>query len=216
MGISIHAPHEGVRRAWGAQTAWTKLFQSTHPTRGCDVMFSPCSQRHIISIHAPHEGVRLIAETLYQKKGGISIHAPHEGVRHSGRKVCCIRGYFNPRTPRGGATLIYEDVLGDYIISIHAPHEGVRRVQIRPRVQQNYFNPRTPRGGATATAKQKAEEAKFQSTHPTRGCDVFSSSMRLHRIISIHSPHEGVRQNPPQARRGERNFNPRTPRGGAT
>ena len=34
---------------------------------------------------------------------------------------------------------------------------------------------------------------QFQSTHPTRGCDVFISFRTAILIISIHAPHEGVR-----------------------
>ena len=35
-GISIHAPHEGVRRLRRACSPARQIFQSTHPTRGCD------------------------------------------------------------------------------------------------------------------------------------------------------------------------------------
>ena len=103
-------------------------FQSTHPTRGCDI-----SSFHRLT----------------------------------------IANYFNPRTPRGGATCYLQYFLQpkefqsthptrgcdhDFaffgrinIISIHAPHEGVRRWISR---------------------KDKAEgDGIFQSTHPTRGCD---------------------------------------------
>ena len=80
----------------------------------------------------------------------ISIHAPHEGVRHDGRKVIRPNSYFNPRTPRGGATLVRVVLPCSFEISIHAPHEGVRRWLIRI----------------------KSEGGIFQSTHPTRGCDV--------------------------------------------
>ena len=34
--ISIHAPHEGVRHLLVIEYKWEILFQSTHPTRGCD------------------------------------------------------------------------------------------------------------------------------------------------------------------------------------
>ena len=82
---------------------------------------------YYISIHAPHEGVRLGLSSLFIASS-ISIHAPHEGVRlmslsttsqsylfqstHPTRG-CDVPGIlraetyqdFNPRTPRGGATL---------------------------------------------------------------------------------------------------------------
>ena len=80
--ISIHAPHEGVRRFRCDRASIHYRFQSTHPTRGCDPLTSPGRGHHTISIHAPHEGVRL------------------QRVQYM-----TISTYFNPRTPRGGATL---------------------------------------------------------------------------------------------------------------
>ena len=103
---------------------------------------------------------------------------------------------FNPRSPRGGATLQHR-------------HAILRRTG---------FNPRSPRGGATlfsfiilffwymfqSTLPTRGSDQKlspapcarggFQSTLPTRGSD---------RCRDIHPP------NPDR-------FNPRSPRGGAT
>ena len=80
---------------------------------------------------------------------------------------------FNPRSPRGGATFHRPPRPSQDDISIHAPHEGERRTEKRGR-----------RG-----------HRKFQSTLPTRGSDV---------------PHNG------HDHRSLPNFNPRSPRGGAT
>ena len=105
-----------------------------------------------------------------------------------------------------------------------------------------YFNPRSPRGGATPwPSYSKLVEWIFQSTLPTRGSDHFPRRCILqHRHISIHAPHEGERLTPYQPAppvdifqstlptRGSDgdwwwiaswtyyNFNPRSPRGGAT
>ena len=83
------------------------------------------------------------------KRMAISIPAPHEGVRRKRKALSCWKCYFNPRTPRGGATLLAHGIDGNDIISIHAPHEGVRPIGISSGVISLYFNPRTPRGGAT-------------------------------------------------------------------
>ena len=64
------------------------------------------------------------------KRMEISIHAPHEGVRRKRKALSCWKCYFNPRTPRGGATLLAHGIDGNDIISIHAPHEGVRHVAL--------------------------------------------------------------------------------------
>ena len=82
--ISIHAPHEGVRRAGNPTCRNVSRFQSTHPTRGCDLDAKGVDKTSKISIHAPHEGVRLRAGAA-DKMIIISIHAPHEGVRQEGR-----------------------------------------------------------------------------------------------------------------------------------
>ena len=102
--ISIHAPHEGVRRFRCDRASIHYRFQSTHPTRGCDFV---CFVLFFCQF--------------------ISIHAPHEGVRRLGKNSHTAKKYFNPRTPRGGATIAW------FVDDVGPCH----------------FNPRTPRGGAT-------------------------------------------------------------------
>ena len=60
-----------------------------------------------ISIHAPHEGERHKEFYICPREDFISIHAPHEGERQW-EAVDMLGGeeYFNPRSPRGGATAI--------------------------------------------------------------------------------------------------------------
>ena len=81
---------------------------------------------------------------------------------------------FNPRSPRGGATLYIQSVRNVSVISIHAPREGERpqfhvlvlkktAISIHaPREGERlrrkssnvfgcHFNPRSPRGGATSS-----------------------------------------------------------------
>ena len=59
--------------------------------------------------------------------------------------------HFNPRSPRGGATRRKQYLILIHIISIHAPHEGERPcAAILHRHALRHFNPRSPRGGATA------------------------------------------------------------------
>ena len=125
--------------------------------------------------------------------------------------------HFNPRSPRGGATDTLYKVLAANAISIHAPHEGERRDS-----REFYIL-----------------SLRFQSTLPTRGSDMSIFLQQRLWQISIHAPHEGERLN--HARfiyqkitfqstlptRGSDlffyygvtsaiNFNPRSPRGGAT
>ena len=174
----------------------------------------------LISIHAPHEGERRKQKALWYWHHAISIHAPHEGERRSFLHHQTAFMNFNPRSPRGGATYGVTRDDGAFGISIHAPHEGERPLPPSMHIAAStYFNPRSPRGGATLATI----------------CRAISAS-----LISIHAPHEGERLTPYQPAppvdifqstlptRGSDgdwwwiaswtyyNFNPRSPRGGAT
>ena len=105
----------------------------------------------------------------------------------------CCKCYFNPRSPRGGATQAVIKLAKMLTISIHAPHEGERPVRYCTDSAARDFNPRSPRGGATPTASPNFSQKSFQSTLPTRGSDSFDGSGSGIQCISIHAPHEGER-----------------------
>ena len=148
------------------------LFQSTLPTRGSDVSpFAKCSY-NVVSIHAPHEGERRWLESCRDNSAS-----------------------FNPRSPRGGATLLHPRHRQPHLlfqstlptrgsdkcrkltnhctaVSIHAPHEGERRRR------------------SCGAAQLK----RFQSTLPTRGSDLIEMYYKVYYPVSIHAPHEGERR----------------------
>ena len=105
-------------------------------------------------------------------------------------------GYFNPRSPRGGATRKKSKaVFQAKPISIHAPHEGERPIfrKVCP-TWYLYFNPRSPRGGATIQQIMKTLQISISIHAPHEGerrsiinCTISTQS------ISIHAPHEGER-----------------------
>ena len=101
------------------------------------------------------------------------------------------------------------------------------------------FNPRSPRGGATPAREVSLSNMIFQSTLPTRGSDARLRGISADKQISIHAPHEGERRRLPDLHHHKErfqstlptrgsdaavrtkataaaNFNPRSPRGGAT
>ena len=107
----------------------------------------------------------------------------------------CCKCYFNPRSPRGGATQAVIKLAKMLTISIHAPHEGERPVRYCTDSAARDFNPRSPRGGATPTASPNFSQKSFQSTLPTRGSDIVLIAQGIKAIrISIHAPHEGERR----------------------
>ncbi len=221
--ISIHAPHEGERQTAPFEWRGEKIFQSTLPTRGSDYKDRtkytaptpisihaphegerPAVSRAVIacsriSIHAPHEGERRISHGGYVLFFKISIHAPHEGERRAAKMwSLCRPHYFNPRSPRGGATRAYLDHALDGQFQSTLPTRGSDSALMRWRWSATNFNPRSPRGGATMRwVIIQRQLLGFQSTLPTRGSDAHAVlSIPIHRRISIHAPHEGER--PPQ------------------
>ena len=149
-------------------------FQSTLPTRGSDHSLAVIAViLRLISIHAPHEGERPkhAAETQ-RARGYFNPRSPRGGATIQGIHLRWFAVDFNPRSPRGGATAKQSDKYNLRFISIHAPHEGERRssnsLAVNARI---HFNPRSPRGGAT--------QAWAENTALTE--------------ISIHAPHEGER-----------------------
>ena len=153
------------------------------------------AQRRYISIHAPHEGERLSASALSTKE----------------------TEYFNPRSPRGGATAPHNQVIQAVRISIHAPHEGERHHMMQylllrllfqstlptrgsdgkstvHRVKRSHFNPRSPRGGATQLLLHRGWDYGISIHAPHEGERPSIYPVYLEQYnISIHAPHEGER-----------------------
>ena len=148
-----------------------------------------------VSIHAPHEGERRRWALIRCGVVGFQSTLPTRGSDGTVATVAeAAKKCFNPRSPRGGATLCM--LVRDRIqrVSIHAPHEGERpqkkHLFYRARMFQSTlptrgsdapllilrsvlsgFNPRSPRGGATQKAHFFTNILSFQSTLPTRGSD---------------------------------------------
>ena len=220
---------------------WPIAFQSTLPTRGSDrfrraswamsAYFNPrsprggatkefyiCPREDFISIHAPHEGERQYRTGYLEIAKKFQSTLPTRGSDPLSKASMPPKSHFNPRSPRGGAT----NTEGE------CPYKGV------------YFNPRSPRGGATTMMCRLFRRTKISIHAPHEGERQNTAVPLLSRSrISIHAPHEGERQSLSFAysrtelfqstlptrgsdfacgRRGNRkeNFNPRSPRGGAT
>ena len=103
----------------------------------------------------------------------ISIHAPREGERPSYSKLVeRMEKYFNPRSPRGGATcIIRTNRSKEQRFQSTLPARGSDDFAGHRDPDAIDFNPRSPRGGATY--------AGF--------IDIYKGD------ISIHAPREGER-----------------------
>ena len=148
----------------------------------------------------------------------ISIHAPHEGERHRNWMTSSRRIGFQSTLPTRGSDVAAKRVsLSISGFQSTLPTRGSDVHGLRNSAGRRHFNPRSPRGGATVDINDLAARISFQSTLPTRGSN---AELLLHRRrgrgISIHAPHEGEQQPMREQRRKPKNFNPRSPRGGAT
>ena len=153
----------------------------------------------IFSILAPHEGERLLGLSQGAVSKWFSILAPHEGERRARTTQQRPHArFFNPRSPRGGATKsmywLPEDLIfsilaphegerrGDWItlelpqgFSILAPHEGERHGIFIARKQRDVFSILAPHEGERRDyRKVVGNMPDFQSSLPTRGSDSLS------------------------------------------
>ena len=216
--ISIHAPHEGERPARSKSCASARDFNPRSPRGGATrggrrsplppisihaphegerlLLSLPLLSPTKISIHAPHEGERRFARRCVLQHRHISIHAPHEGERQSPRGIATAgTRHFNPRSPRGGATLSCPVSAVSVGFQSTLPTRGSDNAAPQASGHAHYFNPRSPRGGATPA----------------------KTVLLPHPLISIHAPHEGERLDFHAVHPFDKTyFNPRSPRGGAT
>ena len=133
--------------------------------------------------------------------------------------VVQVLTYFNPRSPRGGATTVPKLSIAATIISIHAPHEGERLVFIAMAILRKLFQSTLPtRGSDVVILMLFCILSKFQSTLPTRGSDYWIIIFYNYFILFQSTlPTRGSDADAVQIFARQANyFNPRSPRGGAT
>ncbi len=217
--ISIHAPREGERRARLRRGRAHPHFNPRSPRGGATTVQSSVTQSQPISIHAPREGERLSIIILSPHIKLFQSTLPARGSDVKAKMFCLITRYFNPRSPRGGATAL--------VVKLHTFRYN--------------FNPRSPRGGATRNIYATCRYSYISIHAPREGERPRLPCLNQYRFrISIHAPREGERpygrvvrqranllfQSTLPARGSDRNicknflssgdFNPRSPRGGAT
>ena len=126
----------------------------------------------------------------------ISIHAPRKGERPKLLPIYTTLIYFNPRSPQGGATMVWRRIDPRTIsISIHAPRQGERRFARRCILQHRHISIHAPRKGERLHGcRCRNPRRRFQSTLPARGSDQARANIGAEKA----------------------DFNPRSPQGGAT
>ena len=197
MSVSIHAPHEGERQFRADCSRTVQRFQSTLPTRGSD------------------------NDIVAQKftGGGFQSTLPTRGSDRARGRPRNPYKRFNPRSPRGGATVGDAYVWGAQGVSIHAPHEGERlSIRIFGRTLPIMFQSTLPtRGSDSCIVAPNPLVTSFNPRSPRGGATKLWTRRKRSGRVSIHAPHEGERPYlRPRAKTSNTCFNPRSPRGGAT
>ena len=126
---------------------------------------------------------------------------------------------FNPRSPRGGATSCNKPSRGARCnFNPRSPRGGATPCRTGGAGGQMDFNPRSPRGGATDIQYKRQRRIPISIHAPHEGERLGGSKSMGKKVkISIHAPHEGERRTSAHgASAHNSNFNPRSPRGGAT
>ena len=117
-------------------------------------MLSLLETQREISIHAPRKGERHYVTCRDKKQEEFQSTLPARGSDSAERfLIHALHGYFNPRSPQGGATGRREvPVRGDCDFNPRSPQGGA--TVFRPCLisHLDHFNPRSPQGGATIPA----------------------------------------------------------------
>ena len=124
---------------------------------------------------------------------------------------------FNPRSPRGGATIFKTEGKNiEYMFQSTLPTRGSDAAISS--TSSARFNPRSPRGGATPFRICTLYAlCVFQSTLPTRGSDSLHAPTIPKTIcFNPRSPRGGATPVTLTLYTTAHRFNPRSPRGGAT
>ena len=120
-------PTRGSDRVSFASQPLTGLFQSTLPTRGSDGL--PCMmsrRRCIFQSTLPTRGSDNNNRARGKPVRYFNPRSPRGGATWIFMPPKAGRWDFNPRSPRGGATSQGIEWISAMSISIHAPHEGER------------------------------------------------------------------------------------------
>ena len=171
-------------------------FNPRSPQGGATDAFAGWYNRNNISIHAPRKVERRFTKRLKAPKPTFQSTLPARWSDGLQGRAAWMRGYFNPRSPQGGATIRRGQSWHMFLhFNPRSPQGGATCAQAEILYRCAYFNPRSPRGGATIAFNICRKQVKISIHAPHEG----ERLARLYvdgidEIISIHAPHEGERQ----------------------
>ena len=172
-----------------------------------------------ISIHAPRKGERRVAPALQRLPCSFQSTLPARGSDTKYKDHPAVAVHFNPRSPQGGATKYYTDYDVSMMISIHAPRKGERRYNFVKQFGLRLISIHAPRKGERRVLVISfGRLMPFQSTLPARGSDR-RAVCNGGTLTSFQSTLPARGSDDPRAvihSTQGRDFNPRSPQGGAT
>ena len=154
------------------------------PTQGVTQSITSTKLIKIVSIHTPTQGVTLY-NLIERAAIAVSIHTPTQGVTSSGIAFL-LTNPVSIHTPTQGVTLIGLSV--NLLCTFQSTHP--RRVWLLVRIQLHYFGSFNP--------------------HTHAGCDPDGAKILARKIVSIHTPTQGVTDNPKHGQLDVESFNPHT------
>ena len=148
-----------------------------------------------ISIHAPHEGERLSLSLNRQRCTPFQSTLPTRGSDRCRDLHPANPDHFNPRSPRGGATVIAVNLRpASAKFQSTLPTRGSDELASVAEYRSIHFNPRSPRGGATLHGFFIIPSNRnFNPRSPRGGATFPTAAAQKVSRISIHAPHEGER-----------------------
>ena len=216
--VSIHAFREGRRPHAFLANCVSSRFQSTPSAREGDVEAEIVTYVTYVSIHAFREGRR---RRRTEPKMQFFLFQSTPSAREGDKREGDVEVYgvgFNPRLPRGKATLfVVLDVPVVVRFNPRLPRGKATRTFQHIHHISTRFNPRLPRGKATSKDARCASSAGV-SIHAFREGRRPGFAVRLFcqfEFQSTPSAREGDQLIQPGSRLSPR-FNPRLPRGKAT
>ncbi len=187
--ISTHAPRTGSDASSAMSTRLLARFQPTLPARGATRAPGCTMRRSDFNPRSPHgERQRFSLPEITGKS--ISTHAPRTGSDTTGAYLPQVVIGFQPTLPARGATGSPGGMRGRGGISTHAPRTG---------------------SDAPPTT---SEPTVVISTHaPRTGSDLAADVEGFANLISTHAPRTGSDHRLSFGKRGNADFNPRSPHG---
>ena len=145
--------------------------------------------RNLISIHTPTQGVTSGMFIPFPPIPDFNPHS-HAGSDYVQPSSLLLNSYFNPHS-HAGSDSAFLCIYNLRSISIHTPTQGVTKALPQQKRQHTYFNPHS-HAGSDFTFVLRLHKHIYFNPHSHAGSDDYIVTAVYQRMISIHTPTQGV------------------------